>query len=105
MTSILALSYIRKKMKDIGLGNRYQIKYRHINIPANDAIVIDASNHYYIILNNPIKISVVSDYGIYDADDEQLNEYQYEHTGPMKIINKSAFVQSIRMIQVIPRNT
>jgi hypothetical protein len=105
MTSTLALTYIRKKMKDIGLGTRYQIKYRHINIPQNNSIGIDASNHYYIILHNPTNIVVISDYGVYDAEDELLNEIQYEHTGQMKILNKTAFVQSIRMIQVIPKNT
>jgi hypothetical protein len=48
-------------------------------------------------------ISVRSETGIFDLAEFNVNEYQYEHQGTIKIRNYGMRAVHLRFIQVIPK--
>ena len=105
MTIDLAIDYIPRRMKDIGVGSNYFTRFRHLVLLSNDTVEIDADNQFFIQVDEVADVSIYSDFGVYDLTDESLNEQQYEHQGKITIHNYSANTKHIRFIQVIPKNS
>jgi hypothetical protein len=104
MTIALAIEYIPRRMKDLGIGAEYYLRFRHFVIKPNEIVEIDAYNQFFILVDEVSEISILSDFGVYDLSDANTNEQSYEHQGTITLTNYSSSTASIRFIQVIPKN-
>lgn len=104
MNIALALEYIPRRMKELGYGSDYYIRFRHFVLQANEEIEIDAYNQFFILVEEVNDISVLSDFGIFDIAEDKTNEQTYEHQGLIFIANYSNGINHIRFIQVIPKH-
>jgi hypothetical protein len=104
MTIELAIEYIPRRMKDIGVGDNYFIRFRQFVLQALETIEIEADNQFFIQVDELADIAIHSEFGIYDLTETTINEQQYEHQGKIRITNYSAELKRIRFIQVIPKN-
>lgn len=104
MTIALALEYIPRRMKELGYGTNYYIRFRHLVLQPNEHLDIEAYNQFYIMVDEPDKVNITSEFGIYDLSVDKTNEQLYEHQGFISIQNYSKAVNHIRFIQVIPKH-
>lgn len=104
MNIALALEYIPRRMKELGYGSDYYIRFRHFVLQPSEKLEIDAYNQFYILVEEINDASVMSDFGLFDIAEEKTNEQTYEHQGEIKINNYSSRINHIRFIQVIPKH-
>lgn len=104
MTIALALEYIPRRMKELGYGNDYTLRYRHLVLAPRQRYKIHGHQDVYLLIEPTDVIAVRSDTGIFDPTLEAVNEQQYEHQGAIRLRNYSSVLQHLRMIQVIPQN-
>lgn len=102
MTAELAIDYINRRMKELGYGNDYYLRFRHFVLEPKEKRKIDAPNQLFILLSPPDDIAISSDFGIYDVTQVNINECQYEHQGSIQIRNYAGFTTHVKFIQVIP---
>ncbi|NOQ75641.1 MAG: hypothetical protein GQ574_26775 [Crocinitomix sp.] len=97
-----AITIAEHKMKELGVGDNYILRYRHFRLDPNEVREIKGENHLYILTYpfNDIKIS--SKAGVYDLKDDGINELQYVHRGVIRIENKSGVRLDAKFIQAIP---
>jgi hypothetical protein len=103
MTIALAIEYIPRRMKDLGIAD-YYLRFRHFVLQTAEKIELDANNQFYILVEEVADINISSDFGFYDLSDPMVNEQSYEHQGSISITNYAAGSTHIRFIQVIPKN-
>lgn len=101
MNISLALEYIPKRMEELGHGNQYHIRFRHMVLQAGETRAIASYNQFFILVEASPDIRVESDSGVYDLSEDMVNEYQYEHSGELVLTNYSPVMSQLRMIQVI----
>jgi len=104
MTIALAIEYIPRRMKDLGFGSDYYLRFRHFVLQANEKIEVEAHNQYFILVDEVPDVTISSDFAFYDLSDPTTNEQQYEHQGNISISNYAPQRTHIRFIQVIPKN-
>ncbi len=104
MTIALAIEYIPRRMRDLGVGDAYYIRFRHYVLQANELLNIDAENQFYILVEEVVDIIIDSDASPYDLSNDSLNEQNYEHQGSISIWNTSSSLKHVRFIHVIPIN-
>ena len=105
MTQEFALAYIPERMAELGFGKNYlPPKFRHFSLYAGETRTIDAYNEYFMLTEADIEISVSSEFGAYDLNDDTINEQLYEHQGKIVMTNKAKTVKQIVFIQVIPKH-
>lgn len=102
MTTALALEYIPRRMQELGHGQSYYIRFRHIVLQPNEQLEIEAYNQFYILVEEPENVKINSDFGMYDLSESRTNEQFYEHQGNILITNYSLTITHVRFIQVIP---
>ena len=101
MTIDLALEYIPRRMEELGFGNRYTLRFRHLVLQATEELILDAQNQFFILVDQPSGITVDSSSGVFDLSSSSVNEMQYEHQGLINIKNMTEKITHIRFIQVI----
>ena len=101
MTIELALEYIPRRMEELGFGNRYTLRFRHLVLQPSDKLTIDAQSQFFILVDQISGISVESQTGLFDLSSSSANEMQYEHQGIINIRNMNGRTTHIRFIQVI----
>ncbi len=101
MTIDLALEYIPRRMEELGFGNRYILRFRHLVLQPSENLTLDAHNQFYILVDQPSGISIESQTGLFDLSTSSTNEMQYEHQGTIRIRNMNGRVMHLRFIQVI----
>lgn len=101
MTINLALEYIPRRMKELGYGKAYHIRFRHLLLQAQQILDLDATNQIYLLVEEVEDISVQSDSGTFDLSLSNINEFQYEHQGRITIENQSTQTRHVRFIQII----
>lgn len=104
MTLAFALEYIPRRMQALGIGIDYYILLRHFVIKGNQTIEIDAQNQFFIQIDEATDVRVLSDFGVYDLNDTNIAENDYEHQGKISIKNYASSVKHIRFIQIVPFN-
>ena len=105
MTVDLALEYIPRRMKELGYGDNYSLRFSHLVLQPQEVRQIEASCEFFILVEEPQNVTVDSDMGVFDLSNTNTNEMQYEHQGIITITNQSAnAVINVRFIQVIPKN-
>ena len=102
MTTALALEYIPRRMQELGHGKSYYIRFRHIVLQPKEQIEIAAYNQFYMLVEEPENVKILSDFGVYDLSENRTNEQFYEHQGTILITNYSPTATHVRFIQVIP---
>ena len=104
MTSDLALEYIERRMKEMGYGKNYLLRFRHILLKINEVREITAYNQIFLLIDPMSSIRIESDVGLFDVNEDHANEMQYEHRGRIKITNLSLTPTNARFLQAIPIN-
>jgi len=102
MTTSLALEYIPRRMCELCYSD-YHIRFRHLLLQQGEERVIAAHNQLFILVEPPNDLRVESTVGIFDLGEDLINELQYEHYGEIVITNRSAFINHVQFIQVIPK--
>jgi len=104
MNIALAIEYIPRRMKDIGVGDDYYLRFRHFVLEANQTLELDAHNQFFLLIDDNSDLSISSDFGFYDITYPNTNEQTYEHQGLIIITNYSSTLNHVRFIQIIPKN-
>lgn len=97
-----AMKIAEHKMKELGVGENYILRYRHLRLDPNEVREIKGENHLYIMTYPFFNITVSSKAGVYDLEDDGINELQHVHRGIIKLENKSSGRLDVKFIQVIP---
>ncbi|MGQ0829346.1 MAG: hypothetical protein ACT4ON_13240 [Bacteroidota bacterium] len=92
-------------MEELGYGNDYYIRFRHIVLQPGEKIEIDAYNQFYILVDRADNLNVSSEFGEFDLSANKTNEQLYEHQGQITIKNYSGALNNVRFIQIIPKHT
>jgi hypothetical protein len=101
MTPELANEYIKRRMKELGHGDRYHIRFRHFVLAPLEERKIETPLQLLILAAPKENIRIQSDMGIFDVAEFSTNELQYEHKGTVQLTNYSPIPQQVQMIQVI----
>lgn len=104
MTSDLALDYIGRRMKEMGYGKDYLIRFRHVLLKVNETRELTAYNQIFLLIDPISSIRIESDVGLFDINEDSANELQYEHRGRIRITNLSLSPTNARFLQAIPIN-
>ena len=104
MITTLALEYIARRMNELGYGNDYYIRFRHLVLKQGETIVIDAYKQLYIIADEAEGARIESIAGIFDLKENATNELIYEHQGEITITNYDEQKNNVKFIQVIPKH-
>jgi hypothetical protein len=104
MKTEFALQYIPQRMRELGIGTDYQVKWRHLQLDGLQSQTIYADNEFYYLIEPSIAFSVKSKMGAFDLGDTSITEMQYEHRGKLELHNKSIQPQLILFIQVTPNH-
>jgi hypothetical protein len=104
MTAQLALDYIPRRMCELGYGDSYMMRFRHLRLLAGEMRYMRAYNQLLILIEPPDGgVEIQSESGWFDLSDDNATELQYEHQGEVLIINHWPVVSHVRFIQVIPK--
>ncbi|RYY91021.1 MAG: hypothetical protein EOO15_00325 [Chitinophagaceae bacterium] len=104
MTSEIALDYIRRRMQEMGHGEHYLLRLRHLLLRPGEVRELIAYGQLLVLMETSDSIRIESDVGLYDLSDDQAQEIQYEHRGYVRVINLSVSPTSVRLLQAIPKN-
>ena len=104
MTAEFAIAFIPQRMKELGYGADYLVRWRQLQLDANGILDIDAQNEYYYLISPGDNIEVSSKFGVFNVSDATINELQFEHRGKIKIKSFSPSPLFITFIQVIPNH-
>lgn len=105
MTEAFATWHIPRRMKDLGHGENYFAPtHKHYSLYAGEVRTIDAYNEYFFLIDADIEITISSEFGEYDLNNDKINEQQQEHQGKIILTNSSDTVKQIKFIQVIPKH-
>lgn len=103
MDTTFYAQYIPRRMQEIGQGDKYYLKIRHLVLFPGEVRTVPAYNEYFYLLEAPKDFIVESDFGLFDVT-AKTNELQYEHQGKIRITNRSpGSYAHIKFIQVIPK--
>lgn len=105
MITELVLEYIPRRMRELGYGDKYSLRFVHLVLQAQEVRQIEASCELFILAEEPQNVNIDSGMGIFDLSYTATNELQYEHQGIITITNQSDNINRVRFIQVIPLNT
>lgn len=105
MNIAFALDYIPRRMKELGYGENYLTRYRHVRVEDKSSITINAYNQLLLFISpEGLNINIKSSRGIYNLSDYTINEQQHEHSGAVAISNNTGQDQYMVFVQVIPKN-
>ena len=102
MVKELLTEYIRSRMEKLKYGTDYYIEFRHLVMQAGEVREIEAYNDIYVLVEAIPKVSIKSDFGIFDLEYETIDELQYAHQGTITIENFSDDFSHVQFIQVTP---
>lgn len=104
MTSEFAMEYVSRRMRELKYGDDYSLRFVHFTLNPSEIRAVEATHQLYILIDEPTKVAVDSDTGIYTPAPQYINQMQHEHQGAITLTNlDSGNVQSVRFIQVIPK--
>lgn len=105
MTEGLAIEIVEHKMRELGVGENYLLRYRHFQLEPGGKRVLKTLNHLFILLTPDVDSQVSSRNGVFDLKDTTAPEMQYLHNGEITLVNQNPkFFISIKFLQVIPTN-
>jgi hypothetical protein len=105
MTVQFALDHIPRRMRELGYGEDYITRWRHLQLASGEAITIKSYNEIYLLIEPVSGIIVRSKSGVFDLTDSTINEMQYEHKGKIQVGNSSKGSLLVLFIQIIPNHS
>lgn len=99
-----ALDYIPRRMRELGYGENYVTRYRHLYVADKTVMKIDADNQLWMFIEPEAVVTISSERGVYDMYDTTINQQQHEHSGKIKVSNNSGRDVYVLFIQAIPTN-
>lgn len=103
MTLDTAWDYARRRMDELGHGDRYILRMRHFVLPPGQPVEIDARDQLFILIEPTDTITVESAFGLFDLSTDSTNELQYEHSGTITLTNNAPIIHHLRLLQIIPQ--
>ncbi len=103
MTEEIAIAYAKHRMRELGVGRNYILRYRHFRLDANGQKKVRGENNLFILLQPGVDVKVESKAGIFDMQDSTINEMQHEHRGIILITNTTQNIVEVKFLQVIPK--
>lgn len=103
MTEGAAIEIIKCQMLELGVGENYILRYRHLKLAPSEKRILKGENNLYVIIDFPTRLKVESKAGIFDMADKQINEQQHIHRGVITVLNQIADYTDAKFIQVIPK--
>jgi hypothetical protein len=104
MTIDFALDHIPRRMRELGFEDAYYTKFKHLVMSPSETRKIEGYNQYWMLIDEPGDVSIVSEFGVFDLTLINANELDHEHQGLITITNYLAGVNHVRFIQVIPKH-
>ena len=103
MTEGVALELARAKMRELGIGKKYLLRYRHFQLQPSKKMVLIMGSDLLILLIPDVDTRIFSRNGIFDLKDLAVSEMQYLHSGDVNLenLNTKTAIQ-IKLLQVIP---
>lgn len=103
MNSALVYEYIKRRMIELGHGDKYSILFRHVVVGAGAKVYIEAYNELWILIEPVEMVEIISASGFFDLSVNLSNELQYEHTGGIEIKSYAGDRPiHVRFVQAIP---
>lgn len=103
MTEGTAIEFARIKMKELGVGLNYTLRYRELQISPFRKVELNASNELIILIKPNYYLKAFSKSGILNHRDHLINEQQYIHRGITVLINENEKNPiHVKLLQVIP---
>jgi hypothetical protein len=99
----LIMKIIENRMQELGIGQNYLTKIKHIVLRGNEKMEIEASDQYYFLIKAAENVSIRSDFGFFDLSFPFSNEQDYEHQGTILLQNHVNYLNHVHFIQVIPK--
>ena len=103
MTEIMAIEMARCKMRELGHGKNYTLRYRAIFLEAGEVKTLDMGNDLMILTEVGSYQMVKSKAGIFNTTSPQSAEMQFVHTGKVTLTNLyEGGKMGFTFLQVIP---
>jgi hypothetical protein len=102
MTIDFALDHIPRRMRELGYGDAYYTEFRHLVLSPLETRQIEGYNQYWMLIDEPGDVSIVSEFGVFDLSLQNTNELKHEHQGLITVKNYLSGTNHLRFIQVIP---
>ncbi len=103
MHGAIVTEYIRKRMMELGHGDRYDLRLRHFVLAASGEVKLCFPGQLLVLIEPVEMAQIRSDDGLFDLSLANINELQYEHSGTIVIKNLQADKPAhIRFLQAIP---
>jgi hypothetical protein len=102
MHQAIVMDYIQRRMQELGFGDKYIVRLKHLALEPMDKITIQTASDLYVVIDMPEDLRVESDRGVFDLSDDDISELEYEHSGLITITNQYTFKNHLKMIQAIP---
>ena len=102
MTPEIVMDYVKRRMQELGHGEKFVTRLRHLILEPLDKFSIRTGSDLFVIIDAPEDLRVESDHGVYDLSDPDISEMEYEHSGLITITNQYTFKNHLKMIQAIP---
>lgn len=105
MNLAFALDYIPRRMRELGFGERYVVRYRQLRLADKTATTFKAYNQLMLFIEPEVLgIKVESERGVFNLGDTVLNIQQHEHSAAIRVSNDTGTTVSVLFIQVIPQH-
>lgn len=105
MTEGLAIEIARLKMRELGIGDNYLLRFRHFILAPGAKLEVKGDGHLFLLLTpDTTGLKVKSKTGAYDLTGTFI-ELQYVHSGTVQLENGSGKLPvQAKLLQVIPHN-
>lgn len=105
MNIAFALDYIPRRMQELGHGDNYVTRYRHIRVEDKEALTLKARNQLLFFISPEVmNLHIKSSRGFFSLTDYTINEQQHEHSGNVSVHNDTGQNMYVLFIQVIPKH-
>jgi hypothetical protein len=92
-------------MKELGHGENYLTRYRHVRVEDKTTVQLKANNQLLLFITpEDLNVVIKSPRGQFNLTDYSINEQQHEHSGIVEIANNTGQNIYALFIQVIPQN-
>lgn len=99
-----AIEITQRFMQEVGVGDNYNMRYRHLQLMPKERLILQGENQYFILTDPPFQLKMYSKAGIFNLRDDRINEHQYLHRGITVLINQdSKRVLQVKILQIIPK--
>ena len=100
MSEDFAIRYAPRRVREKGFS-RYRLLFQDLNLGAGKQVQLAAYNEIWFLLEAEADISINSDYGRYNYNDQNLTENIHEHADQIVITNSGNTAQKVKFLQVI----